>query len=209
MIKALIVSFILTLPGFWVKAQADDIEQLILDYEKLEQLKNILNEMYKGYQILSNGYETVRSIAEGNYNLHEIFLDGLYLVNPAVRNYKRIPLIINYQVFLTNEYKRAYNKFKSDPNLNAHEINYLESVYSYLISQSLRNIEELTMIITASKLRMSDDERLRAIDRIYYDMGGKVSFIRYFNNSTQLLLMQRSRKMSEVISIQRLYNINP
>lgn len=209
MIRSLILSFLLTFPGFWVKAQADDIEQLILDYEKLEQLKNILDEMYKGYQILSNGYETVRSIAEANFNLHEIFLDGLYLVNPAVKNYKRIPLIVNYQVFLTNEYKRAYNKFKSDHNITASEINYLQSVYSYLINQSLRNIEELTMIITASKLRMSDDERLRAIDRIYYDMGGKVSFLVYFNNSTQLLLMQRSKHESEVKSVQKLYDVIP
>jgi hypothetical protein len=173
----------------------------------LKQLEEILDNMYKGYKILSQGYNRVKNIAEGNYNLHQLFLDGLYAVNPAVRNYKRIPLIVNYQLVLMKEYRRAYDRFKSDPNLTASEIRYLESVYTYLVKQSLRNIEELTMITTASKLRMSDDERMRAIDRIYFDMESKLSFLRYFNNSTQLLALQRSKEKGDLTTTQKLYEV--
>jgi hypothetical protein len=105
------------------------------------------------------------------------------------------------------EYRRAYDRFKSDPNLTASEIRYLESVYTYLVKQSLRNIEELTMITTASKLRMSDDERMRAIDRIYFDMESKLSFLRYFNNSTQLLALQRSKEKGDLTTTQKLYEV--
>jgi hypothetical protein len=188
-------------------AQTQEATQLLLNYEKLKQLEEILDNMYKGYKILSQGYNRIKNIAEGNYNLHQLFLDGLYAVNPAVRNYQRIPMIINYQLLLVKEYKRAYNRFKGDPNLTASELRYLENVYSYLVKQSLRNIEELTMIITASKLRMSDDERMRAIDRIYFDMDSKLSFLRYFNNSTQLLALQRAKENSEVTGTQKLYEI--
>jgi hypothetical protein len=187
--------------------QTQEATQLLLNYEKLKQLEEILDSMYKGYKILSQGYTRVKNIAEGNYNLHQLFLDGLYAVNPAVRNYKRIPMIINYQLVLMKEYKRAYNRFRRDPNLTAGELRYLESVYSYLVKQSLRNIDELTMIITASKLRMSDDERMRAIDRIYFDMENKLSFLRYFNNSTQLLALQRAKEKGDVITSQKLYEI--
>src|SRR5882724_3553453 len=81
-------------------AQSDEAEQLILDIEKLQQLEKILDNMYAGYKILDYGYTTIKNIAEGNYKLHQAFLDGLYLVNPAVRNYKRIPYIIDYQKLL-------------------------------------------------------------------------------------------------------------
>jgi hypothetical protein len=205
--KRLILSSLLVCLFTFGYCQTQEATQLLLNYEKLKQLEEILDNMYKGYQILSTGYNRIKNIAEGNYNLHQLFLDGLYAVNPAVRNYKRIPMIINYQVVLMKEYKRAYNRFTNDPNLTASELRYLESVYTYVVKQSLRNIEELTMIITASKLRMSDDERMRAIDRIYFDMESKLSFLRYFNNSTQLLALQRAKEKGDVTTGQTLYEV--
>jgi hypothetical protein len=190
-------------------AQSQEAAQLVLNYEKLLQLEKILDNMYKGYKILTKGYNTIKNIAEGNFNLHQVFLDGLYAVNPAVRNYKRIPYIIQYQQFLMKEYKRAFNKFRNDPNLTVREIKYLENVYSYLFKQSLRNLDELLTIVTASKLRMSDEERLQAIDRIYYDMENKVLFLKVFNSSTQVLVMQRAKENHELNTVQKLYEVTP
>lgn len=51
------------------------------------------------------------------------------------------------------------------------------------------------MIITAGKLRMSDDERLKAVDRIYNDMGDKLIFLRNFNKENNILAIQRCREM--------------
>lgn len=187
--------------------QTQEVTQLILNYEKLKQLEEILDNMYKGYKILTKGYNRIKDIAEGNFNLHQVFLDGLFAVNPSVAKYKRIPDIIRYQSMLIKEYKRAFDRFKGDPNLTRDEIKYLERVYSYLAKQSLRNLEELTMILTANKLRMSDDERIQSIDRIHFDMESKLSFLRYFNNSTQVLVVQRAKESSEVDGMEKLYEV--
>src|SRR5690242_6577476 len=101
-----------------VAAQTAEATQLILNYEKLRTLEEILDNMYKGYKIVSKGYETVKKISEGNYSLHDLFIDGLMVVNPNIRNYRRIPFIIDYQKLLVKEYKRAYNRFKKDRNFN-------------------------------------------------------------------------------------------
>jgi hypothetical protein len=188
-------------------SQATEIQQLILNWEKLAQLEKILDNMYTGYKILDKGYTTIKNIAEGNYSIHQIFIDGLMLVNPTVRNYKRIPFIIDYQKLLLKEYSNAYNRFKNDPHFTPQELEYLANVYSYLFTASLRNIDDLVMIITATKLRMSDDERMQAIDRIFYDMESKLIFLRGFNNSTQLLAIQRARSANDVRTIQHLYGI--
>ena len=129
-------------------------------------------------------------------------------VNPSVRNYKRIPYIIDYQKLLVKEYKNAYNRFRNDPHFTPQEIEYLANVYNYLFKASLRNIDDLVMIITATKLRMSDEERMKAIDRIFYDMEGKMGFLRSFNNSTQLLAIQRARAANDVRTLNHLYGIN-
>lgn len=188
-------------------AQAAESEQLILNWTKLQQLEAILDNMYAGYTILSNGYMKIKAISEGNYKLHQLFLDGLIAVNPTVRNYRRIPQIISYQKLLVSEYKRAYNRFRQDPNFNPDEIQYLFNVYKFLIDASARNLDDLIMIITATKLRMSDEERLSAIDRIFFDIEGKLMFLRGFNNNTQLLAIQRARLAGDVKTINSLYGI--
>lgn len=192
-----------------VHAQTQEATQLVLNYEKLRQLEAILDNMYKGYKVLSKGYNTVKDIAEGNFSIHQVFLDGLYMVSPAVKNYRRIPEIIRYQEFLVKEYKRAFGRFRNDTNLTLREVKYIGNVYSYLIKQSLRNLDELLMVITASKLRMSDEERLQAIDRIFYSMEEKVAFLMYFNNSTGVLIVQRAKSNRDVNTTQKLYELGP
>jgi hypothetical protein len=189
-------------------SQSAEAQQLLLNWEKLRQLEEILDNMYRGYKILDKGYTTIRKIAEGNYTIHELFIDGLMLVNPSIKNYKRIPFIIDYQKLLLKEYRRAYNRFKRDPNFNLDELEYLANVYKLLFDASLRNIDELMMIITATKLSMSDDERMQAIDRIFFDMEDKLVFLRTFNNNTQLLAIQRARSINDVRTMRQIYGIN-
>lgn len=192
-----------------LRAQAEEAQQLLLNWEKLQTLEEILDNMYAGYKIIDKGYTTIKNISEGNYSLHQLFLDGLMAVNPAVRNYQRIPFIIQYQKLLVEEYKRANNRFKQDPNFNYEELQYLARVYSFLFQASLRNIDDLVMIITATKLRMNDDERMQAIDRIFYDMESKLTFLRSFNSNTQLLAIQRARSANDVRTLQSIYGLTP
>lgn len=189
-------------------AQSQEAQQLLLNWEKLRQLEEILDNMYRGYKILDKGYTTIKNIAQGNYSIHQLFIDGLMAVNPSIRNYKRIPFIIEYQKLLLKEYQRAYNRFRQDPNFKLEEIEYLANVYKFLFDASLRNIDELMMIITATKLSMSDDERMQAIDRIFFDMEDKLIFLRAFNNNTQLLAIQRARARNDVETMQKLYGVN-
>lgn len=181
-----------------VKAQADELAQLALNVEKLAQFKQILSDLKKGYEIVSKGYGAVRDISKGNFSIHKTFLDGLYVVSPEVRKYRRVAQIIEYQLLLIKEYKAAYNRFRQADVFSPGEIAYLASVYERLFDSSMRNLEELTMIVTAGQLRMSDDERLQAIDKIHKDMEDKVMFLRYFNNQTLVLVLQKEKVKAEV-----------
>ncbi len=188
-------------------SQSQEAQQLLLNWEKLTQLKKILNDMYAGYKILYNGYTTIKNISEGNFNLHKDFLDGLLQVNPIVRKYKRIADIINYQLKIVKEYKAAFNQFKQDKKFSPEEIDYLGKVYGNLFDQSLKSLDELNMIVTSGNLRMSDDERLQAIDRIYNEVVLQFSFLQEFNNSTAVLSVQREKDMQDIELSRKLYDI--
>lgn len=178
-----------------VVAQSTEIQQLLLNVEKLAQLKKILSNMKKGYEIVSIGYNTIKDISKGNFNIHQTFLDGLMQVSPTVKKYKRIAEILTYQTQLVKEYKSAIRRFDASNLFNTNEIRYMNNVYTNLFNKSLQNLEELTMVITAGKLRMSDDERINAIDRIYNDIADKLVFLRTFNKENNVLAIQRGREM--------------
>jgi hypothetical protein len=200
----------LTLGSFSAtRAQSAEVQQLLLNYEKLTQLKNILADMKKGYQIVSKGYNTIKDISEGNFNLHEAFINGLMSVSPAIRNYRRVPQIIDCQKRIVQEYKAAFTRYKSKGTFTVSEIDYLSTVYNNLFTQSLRNLDELATVLTSSRLSMSDDERLKAIDKLFEDTEDKLLFLRDFNSRTDILVVQRLKEKRDIEAIQKLYLGNP
>lgn len=186
------------------KAQSDDLTQLILDIEKLTQLKGILTDMKTGYTIIEGGYNEVKQIASGNLNLHATFLNGLMLVSPAVANYGRVADIILKQDYIVTEYQHYYSQFKQS-GFTADELAYLANVYTTLLQQSLSNLDQLTTVLAAGKLRMSDDERLKAIDRIYADTDDKLTFLRDFDQRTAVMAYQRQHEINNYQTVQKLY----
>jgi hypothetical protein len=101
-------------------------------------------------------------------------------------------------------YRSAFNQFKADNNFTPKEIEYIGKVYHNLFDETVKNLDELAMVITAGKLRMSDDERLKAIDRIYASVEDQFSFLQDFNTSTSYLSLQRQSEKTEVEMSKRL-----
>ncbi|MDB5014297.1 MAG: hypothetical protein JWQ25_2499, partial [Daejeonella sp.] len=162
------------MPTLFVKGQSTEAQQLLLNYEKLNQLKNILRDMKQGYLIVSKGYNTIKDISEGNFNIHDVFIRGLMTASPSVKNYKRVPDILKYQKNIILEYKNALKHFKDSGTFSPEEISYLRKIYGNLSKQSLQNLNELATVLTSTKLSMSDDERLKVIDRIFSDTEDKL-----------------------------------
>src|SRR6202000_2763038 len=114
---------------------AQDIQQLLYDIEKLTQFKAILSDMQTGYTILTQGYGEVKSISEGNFNLHSAFLNSLEAISPAVRQYGRIADIIANQASIVTEYKNAWTQANASGHFSATELVYMNSVFTQLLNQ--------------------------------------------------------------------------
>jgi hypothetical protein len=198
---------LLVVSGYKARPQAQELQQLALDLEKLTQFKQILSDLEKGYAILSGGYSTIKDISQGNFNLHKDFLDGLLAISPAVAKYTRIADIISMQLQLVKEYKSYYSRFKKDGHFTLNEIDYIGKVYTNLFNESLKNLDALLTVITAGKLRMSDDERLHSIDGIYDDMQDKLVFLRNFNNNTSILSIQKEKEQQDIDVMRNLYDL--
>ncbi|WP_449436735.1 TerB family tellurite resistance protein [Pedobacter steynii] len=207
--KILLLIFLFQLSCYYSKGQSQEVQQLLLNIEKLNQFKKILKDMKKGYTLISRGYNTVKDLSQGNFNLHQAFLDGLMQVSPAVRKYKKVADIISAQLILVRQYKAASRRFLHSGDFRPDELQYIARIHDRLLRQSLDNLDELLLVVTAGKLRMSDQERLSAIDQIYLELQQKLIFMNKFNTSTSLLSLQRSAADKDIHSSRELYGIRP
>lgn len=188
-------------------SQSQEAKQLLLNVEKLAQLKLMLSHMKTGYQILEKGYTSIKNISQGNFNLHRDFLDGLLQVSPAVKQYSKVADIIRVQLKLVKESKAALAEFRGSKQFTITEIEYLGNVYANLLKECLKTLDELAMVVTAGKLRMSDDERLQAIDKIYDEVMEQYTFLNEFNNGTAILSLQREKEKMDIDLMRKVHGL--
>ena len=190
-------------------AQTQEVTQLILNLEKLRELRKILRELKKGYDILFEGYTKIRDISRGNFKLHEAFLDGLLQVSPAVKNYGRIKDIVQMQLAIARECRQAREQLTTSGVFSAKELDYLDKVFGELAAGSIKNLDALLNVVTAKKLRASDHERLSMIDSIHKDVLEQLVFLRHLNSNNSVLAAQRKDEKASLQTTENIYDIKP
>ena len=194
-----------------LKAQSVDqlIEQLMLDIQKLSELKTILKDMRDGYQVLDNGYTNIRDIVKGNFNLHKTFLDGLLDVSLPVRQYYKAADIIDKERNIVTECRTA-NQYWISCGLFTHgELAHIERTYKTLSDRSSQCLDRLTIVITADELRMSDAERMQAIDQIHTTVTEQLVGLRRFNDAVSIQALQRQREQNNLQTLKKIYGNFP
>lgn len=187
------------------QSTAQDMEQLVLDIGKLVQLKAMLSDLKAGYTILTQGYGTVKSMTEGNFNLHAGFLNSLQAVSPEVRRYGGIAAILAEQAEIASAGKKALARFRSCGCFSPGELLYMNHVLAQLLSRSADNATVLLDVLTAGRLRMDDAGRLSAIDRIYADTRNQMDCLRHFTDEAELLAVQREKEKKDLRMMRSLF----
>ncbi|MDO6433281.1 TerB family tellurite resistance protein [Flavitalea sp. BT771] len=205
----LAVAFCLSANHAGAQSVAQLLEQLTLDMQKLSQLKATLQEMYKGYIQLDKDYSNIRDIVQGNFDLHKAFLDGLLAVSPTVRQYHKVASVMDKERSLVTEYQAASRRWTSSGLFSPGELDHFRQLYGTVSDRGSKCLDRLLMVITAGQLRMSDAERMQAIDRIDADVGGLLQGLRQFNDALSVQALQRAREQNNINSLKSMYGNNP
>ena len=183
------------------------LEQLELDTEKLASMKATLQQMYNGYATLEKGYTNIRDIAKGNFSLHQAFLDALLVISPSVASDPRITTIINTEYSIVASYHAANARWSANGVFTPQELNYIIDTYSALLDRCLQSIEELTMVITADQLRMSDGQRMQAIGRIDEETKQEAAMLQELDNTLSIQTQQRLAAQGDINTLNSIYGI--
>ena len=193
--------------GSQTSAQSFEVQELLLDIQKLAQEKQLLSDLYNGYKVLSSGYGAIRDVSKGSFDLHRAFLDGLLAVSPTVRNYKRVADIITKETQILSSYQMAWSRVRQDPHFTPEEVLLAGIIYSALLDQTLKNLGTVTSILTDGALRAGDAERLRRIDALDRNMQDHWTFLQSFNNQAAMLSLERAADGNDYEQVKRWYGL--
>jgi hypothetical protein len=140
-------------------------------------------------------------------DLYDKYYKELWKVKNAIGTYKKVREIIKNQAALVGAYKNAFGLFKKDGHFTTAELNYMARVYTGILDESLKNIDQLLLAINAFETQMSDSERLTIIEQVAQEIDENASDLRRFNQQNILLSIQRSRDYHEISTVKALYGI--
>jgi hypothetical protein len=175
--------------------------------DQIAALKVYLGNLKKGVDIVYRGLNTVSNIKNGNFNLHRDFFSSLKNVKPAISNSAKVADIIAFQIYVIRDMKKIYNFCEHNKNFTPEEVRYIAKVHTNMLFLCDASLSELLMIIRSNETEMTDDERLKGIDKIYDDMNDKRAFVQAFGNDTQLLSQEREKEKVETDLLQKNYDV--
>ena len=186
---------------------ADLTEQIVLDLQKLSSLKATLQDMYQGYETLRAGYTRIRDVVRDNFNLHEVFLDALWVLSPAVRSDPRLAAILNTEYRIVAEYRTAMARIGRSTVFSPEEVAYITGTLAALLQKSTQAIEELTMVTTDNTLRMTDDQRLDALGRIDAETRSELAWVQQIDNAVAVETARRNKEGNDIQTLKALYGL--
>lgn len=146
---------------------------------------------------------------ERQRKLYDDYFQELKKVKNALAYYHRIKDIIENQVAMVKEYKAAWTLFRQDRNFSADELAYMSEVYTGMLGESTKAIDQLLMVVNAFATQMTDAARMEIINTATDDMEKGFMDLKEFNNQNKLVSLQRAAVRGEIEYIKRLYGLTP
>ena len=139
--------------------------------------------------------------------LYAKYFDELWKVKNAISSYQAVRDIIKKQVQLVQEYSKAFNLSKQDKNFTADELNYMQKVYTGILDESIKNIDQIQLVINAFATQMTDAKRLEIIHTAGNNIEQNITDLRQFNQQNIIISLQRSKEKNDIDVVKKLYGI--
>jgi predicted transcriptional regulator YheO len=140
-------------------------------------------------------------------DLYQNYFDELWKVKNILSYYHRIKEITQQQIALVKDYHQAWNSIRQDGHFTPDEILYIGQVYTGIINASLKNLDQIALVINSFTTQMTDAKRMEIINRAADAMQTNLNDLRSFNSQNILLSLQRSKDENDVAVVKKMYGL--
>lgn len=144
---------------------------------------------------------------EKQRQLYQKYFDELWKVRNAIATYQRIKQILQRQEQLVDIYKRTWQTMKSDAHFTSAEIDYMYRVYTGIFNESIKNLDQILLVINSFKTQMTDGKRLEIIQAAGEKIDQNYADLKQFNNQNIILSLNRAKDAHEIEVTKKLYGL--
>ncbi len=179
---------------------------------QIQRLQNKTIWLQNAQKTLENAMSKTKLIeisdwVEKQRTLYKDYFDELQKVKSIIFYYNRIKEITAEQIQLVHEYKHAIGLFKQDKNFTPEELSYMGRVYTGILDESVKNIDQVFLVINSFTTQMTDAKRLEIINAAADQIDINYNDLKAFNQQTILLSLQRAKAQNDVDVIKKLYGL--
>lgn len=135
------------------------------------------------------------------------YFEELHKVKMLISYHQRIREITQKQIAIVQEYQRVWRLLQQDDHFTIKEIQYMGHVYTGIIGETVKNIDQLALVINSFKTQMSDAKRLEIVNEVAEKVNVNYTDLRSFNQENSLLSIQRAKGDQETEFLKKLYDI--
>ncbi len=152
--------------------------------------------------------DEIKNWVEKQRKLYDDYFQELWKVKAALAYYQRLKDIIQRQVQMVNEYKGAWALFRQDKNFTTEELEYMLNIYTGMMDESLKSMDQLFLVVNAFVTQMTDGKRLEIINTVSDNLEQQFVDMKEFNNQNKMISLQRSAEKGDIEYVKRLYGLS-
>ena len=180
---------------------------------KIQRLQNEVIWLQNAQKVLENKFTELKlseisDWVEKQRAQYASYFDELWQIKTSLANFKVVKDIIEKQLKLVKEYKAAWALFKQDKNFTEDELEYMQEIYSGMMDESVKNLDQLSLVINAFATQMSDAKRMEIINEVDNALDENLSDLREFNKQNKVVSLQRAAEKGEIEIVKKLYGLN-
>lgn len=145
--------------------------------------------------------------SEKQRQLYDQYFKELWKIKNAIHTYKEVRDIIRRQAGLVQEYGHAWSLLQRDSHFTPRELRQMYRIYSGILEESMKNVEELTMVVSSLTTQMGDGRRLELIASVSGRLEQNLVDLRSFNNQNFRISLSRAASVDEQRQLRLLYGI--
>lgn len=140
-------------------------------------------------------------------DLYADYYKELETVKDIISGYDKIKTLVDMQARIVSQYQSAYGLFKKDKHFSVTELDNMANVYSGILDQSLKNLDQALLVVNALTTSMTDAQRLNIINSASSGMQKNYDDLKRFNNQNIQLSLQRGAAQGDIDEVKEMYGL--
>lgn len=149
----------------------------------------------------------ITSWVQQTKDLYANYFQELWEIKNAINAYDRVKDLIAKEAAVVSGYQQSYAAVQKDSHFTADEVAGMYRVLNGIMQQSVNNLSQIDLVITALLTQMADADRLRIIDEAGSRIDKNYSDLQTFSQRNTMLSLERAQDSNDILATKALYGI--